>query len=83
MTKTENPQFGAPMRRFINWGEVKSRVSLSRSTVWRRIQEGTFPAPVRISQGRVAWLDHEIDSWISAQLHAASGLQTVKPAAIP
>ena len=68
MTKDNNPQSRALMRRFINWAEVKSRVSLSRSTVWRRVHEGTFPAPVRISHGRVAWLDHEIESWISTQL---------------
>ena len=47
MTKDNNLQSRASMRRFINWAEVKSRVSLSRSTVWRRIHEGSFPAPVR------------------------------------
>ena len=80
MTKNRDPQSRASMRRFINWAEVKSRVSLSRSTVWRRIYEGTFPAPVRISQGRVAWLDHEIELWISTQLLQAA---QKKPTPIP
>ena len=83
MTKDNNLQSRASMRRFINWAEVKSRVSLSRSTVWRRIHEGSFPAPVQISRGRVAWLDHEIESWISTQLLVTNGAQATKPSPIP
>lgn len=55
-------------RRFLKDDEVEQRTSLSRSTRWRRIKEKTFPAPVQISKGRVAWLEDDVESWISQQL---------------
>ena len=55
-------------RRFLKSEEVEQRTSLSRSTRWRRVKEKTFPAPFRISSGRVAWLEADIEAWISQQL---------------
>jgi prophage regulatory protein len=49
----------------LSWLEVHARVGLSRTTVWRREQEGTFPLRVRISPGRVAWRESEIDAFIA------------------
>ena len=63
----EKPALTAP-RRFLKSEEVKQRTSLSRSTRWRRIKERKFPAPIRISTGRVAWLEADIEAWISQQL---------------
>ena len=64
-----------PTSRFVDWRTVRGRVSLSRSTVWRKIREGSFPAPIRISQGRVGWLEADIERWINAQLQAANRRQ--------
>ena len=71
----EEPSLGGAAGRFLNWLAVGSRVSLSRSTVWRKIQEGSFPAPIRISKGRVGWLEADIERWINAQLQAANRRQ--------
>jgi predicted DNA-binding transcriptional regulator AlpA len=53
--------------RLLAWSRVKDRVDLSRTTVWRLIQEKAFPAPARISKGRIAWLEEDIEVWITAQ----------------
>lgn len=45
--------------------EVKARTGLGRTTIYRRIGEGTFPGPIRISAGLVAWYESEIDSWVA------------------
>ena len=74
MTK-EDPSLGGAAGRFLNWLAVGSRVSLSRSTVWRKIQEGSFPAAIRISKGRVGWLEADIERWIHAQLRETCGPQ--------
>ncbi len=58
-------------RIFLSWSEVRDRIKLSRSTVWRCVRDGTFPAPIRISPGRVAWLRTDIDHWIEAQVLAS------------
>lgn len=45
--------------------EVKARTTLSRSTIYRRVSQGTFPAPVPISTGMVAWYEADIDAWVA------------------
>jgi len=43
---------------------VIRRVGLSRSTVWKLIRDGKFPAPRRLGPRSVAWLVSDIESWI-------------------
>lgn len=45
--------------------ERRARTGISRTTAWRLMRAGTFPKPVHISSGRVAWLESEIDAWIA------------------
>lgn len=45
--------------------EVKARTTLSSATIYRKMAKGTFPSPIRISVGRVAWYESEIDAWIA------------------
>lgn len=51
-------------KRLIRLAEVKNKVGLSRSTIYLRIERGTFPTPISIGGGRVAWLESEVDEWI-------------------
>lgn len=51
--------------------EVKRRCggSLHKATALRWAKQGTFPAPVRLtdSGSRIAWREHEIDAWINGR----------------
>lgn len=47
---------------------VKARTGLSRSDVYRRIAEGSFPRPVNLSKRMAAWPASEVDAWVSAQI---------------
>jgi prophage regulatory protein len=38
----------------------------SRSTIWRRIQKGRFPAPVDLGAGRIRWRSDDIAEWIGS-----------------
>jgi len=52
--------------------QVEARTGLSCSTLYRRISEGTFPAPIDLGGGRsVGWLEHEIDDFIAARVAAS------------
>lgn len=64
---TTPPQQDRPTR-LIRLPEVKSRVGLSRSSIYMRISDGTFPAPVRLGEKSVAWLETDIDTWIQDRL---------------
>jgi prophage regulatory protein len=44
--------------------EVKERTSLGISTIYKKMEEGTFPKPWRMSPGCVRWFANEIDEWI-------------------
>lgn len=54
--------------RLIRLPEVKHRVGLGRSTIYRWMAEGKFPKPVQLGGYVVAWAEDEIERWISARL---------------
>lgn len=64
----ESERRNKSLRRFYSVGEVEAITSLSRSTIYRKMAEGTFPASVPISQGRVGWERRAVDEWCEARL---------------
>lgn len=42
-------------------------VPFSKSTLWRLVKAGEFPAPVKLSTGITAWKAEEVRSWISGR----------------
>jgi len=50
--------------------QVEARVGLRRSTLYQRIAEGTFPAPVRLGARSVGWLAHEVERWLADRVAA-------------
>ena len=51
--------------RIVRMKTVLARAGLSRSTIYRKIAEGTFPAQVRISVNGAGWRESDIDRWIA------------------
>jgi prophage regulatory protein len=51
--------------RIIRLKTVLARTGLSRSTIYRKIAEGTFPAQLKISTNGTGWHESEIDRWIA------------------
>jgi prophage regulatory protein len=50
--------------RIIRLKTVLSRSGLSRSTLYRKIAEGTFPAQLQISIHGAGWRESDIDRWV-------------------
>lgn len=48
--------------------QVENRTGLSRSTIYLRIQEGSFPRPINLGARAVGWLENEIEAWLAARL---------------
>ncbi|QUD89622.1 helix-turn-helix transcriptional regulator [Phenylobacterium montanum] len=44
---------------------VLLRTGLSRSTLYRKIREGSFPSPLRISVHGAGWLQSAVDRWMA------------------
>lgn len=51
--------------------EVISTTSLSRSSIHRKIKDGTFPKPIAITKQRRAWRQSDIEQWINDGVEAS------------
>ncbi|WP_038761744.1 helix-turn-helix transcriptional regulator [Burkholderia pseudomallei] len=51
---------GAILRRT----QVENEVGLKRSTIYQRIQEGTFPRPIRLGERAVGWRASDIERFL-------------------
>ena len=59
--------------RFLRLPDVRARTGLSRSEIYRRIADQSFPEPVKIGQRSSAWASSEVDQWIAAVLDRRNG----------
>lgn len=50
---------------------VKARTGLSRSTIYLRIAEGSFPKPVSLGGRAVGWIEAEVNDWLNQQIEAS------------
>ncbi len=50
---------------------IKARVGLSKSTIYLRIAEGSFPKQICLGARAVGWLESEIDTWLAARVDAS------------
>lgn len=48
--------------------QVQARVPLSRSTIYQRVSDGTFPKPVKLGARAVGWVESEISDWLAQQI---------------
>jgi len=53
--------------RLLRWPQVKALVGLSRTTVWRLVRAGAFPAPVKLSGNAIAWRASAVSDWIASR----------------
>ena len=44
------------------------RVGVSKTQIYRLIEIGNFPKPVRLSQKRTAWVEAEVEKWLQERI---------------
>ena len=57
---------------------VKAITGLSRSTIYLRMSEGSFPRQVNLGSRAVGWLASEIEHWIEEKLASRNQAMEVK-----
>ena len=57
-----------PTKKFIRLPEVISRTGYRRTSIYDKITEGTFPAPIKLGPHAVAWVAEEIEKWMDARV---------------
>lgn len=48
--------------------EVEHRTSLSRSSIYRMMDTGAFPRPIRLTPSRVGWKESDIQQWLEDRI---------------
>jgi len=58
---------------FMRLPQVKASTGLSKSSIYARIAEGTFPKQIPLGPRIVVWVDADIQNWINERVLAARG----------
>jgi len=68
----------SPQKRFIRLPEVKRRTGYGRTSIYRKMKDGSFPksiklggppiAPSAFDCRAVAWIEDEVDQWIESRI---------------
>ena len=58
--------------------KVKSRTGLSRSTIYLRIAEGSFPKPVSLGGRAVGWTESSINDWVNQRIEESRSAEVEK-----
>ena len=76
ITKTSN----GPKHRFIRLPEVMSRTGYGRTSIYRKMEDGSFPKSLKLGgppkdpnefdSRAVAWIEEEVDQWIESRIEA-------------
>ena len=54
--------------RFIRMPDLRQKVGLSRSQIYKLIQQEQFPKPVKLGEKVSVWVDSEVEEWMSKQV---------------
>ena len=77
MEKTEVPT-SKPKNRLIRLNEVLSRTGYGRTSIYRKMDEGSFPKclklgsptknPTQFDCRAIAWIEDEVDQWVESRI---------------
>ncbi|MDI1361824.1 AlpA family transcriptional regulator [Methylotenera sp.] len=55
-------------RRFLRIHEVMEIVPLSRSGLYSKIKDGSFPKPFSLGSRAVGWLSTDVEDWVDSRI---------------
>ena len=55
-------------RKFLRLPSVIDKVGLSRSQIYKLIQQGAFPEPVKIGPKISVWIEEKLEVWMDTQV---------------
>jgi len=53
--------------RLLRPAQVAEALSIHRSTLWRWVKRGDFPAPIQLGRNTVAFRESEVRAWIDSR----------------
>jgi prophage regulatory protein len=75
-----------PQKRFIRLPEVLTRTGYGRTTIYRKMEDGSFPRSVKLGgppvdpeafdSRAVAWIENEVEQWIDSMIEGRDSVST-------
>ena len=62
--------------RILRLPAVKDLVGLSRSSIYQRVRDGLFPAPIGLGGRCIGWIEHEVLDWLSDRVTTTRGVSS-------
>jgi len=53
--------------RILRRKDVELLTGLSRSTIYRHVSAGTFPAPIKLTERLIGWRESAISGWVESR----------------
>lgn len=50
--------------RYLRIADVLEKTGLSRRTIYRKMDNGTFPKSVKLSDSAVGWPEEQVSAWL-------------------
>lgn len=54
---------------FIRQKQLLPIIGFSAATLWRKVKEGKFPKPVKLSENITAWQVKDIEDWVKGKVN--------------
>lgn len=63
------------IKRVLSFTDLKDRkgIGWSRTHVYRMVNAGKFPKPVKLAEGTAAWVENEVDRWLDERIAERDG----------
>lgn len=67
-----NTATAAALDSYLTLDEIKDLTKVSTSTIYRWMDDGTFPKPIKMSRNCVRWRGEDVRAWQSGLVQAAA-----------
>jgi predicted DNA-binding transcriptional regulator AlpA len=56
---------------------VQDLTGNSRTQIWRKVRDGTFPAPIELGPNSVGWFEDEVFAWLDTRPRRTYGAEHI------
>jgi prophage regulatory protein len=65
----QTPTTGQPFTGFLREKQLRQQgfAPFARSTMWRKVKDGSFPAPIKLSERVTVWRVLDLMEWAASQ----------------
>ena len=79
-------EYKTPQKRFIRLPEVLSRTGYGRTSIYRKMEDGSFPRSLKLDgppkdpeafdSRAIAWIEDEVEQWIESRIDERDSVST-------